>query len=175
MRAQHIHWSQVLNSVLNTLSLTHPAILIPTHSLQFDLSPLRSLHLIIFIFNSIYKLTLAVKPPFTSCLCYNLSPTHVEHTFSFLLCDNLTLAATCADGSSFISVLLLTWLLPWSFQEHEVTCYLSFIFHFHFTLIRHASTLLFSYMHYPYILHMFTLLHTWGLWYIRYSRYSDVL
>ena len=107
--------------------------------------------------------------------CYDFSLTHVEHTFSFLLCDNLTLAATCADGSSFISVLLLTWLLPWSFQEHEVTCYLSFIFHFRFTSIGHVFILLFSYMHYPYILHMFTLLHTWGLWYISYSRYSDVL
>ena len=40
--------------------------------------------------------------------CYDFSPTRVEHTFSFLLCDNLMLAATCADGSSFISVLLLT-------------------------------------------------------------------
>ena len=74
-------------------------------------------------------------------------PTHVEHTFSFLLDDSSTLAATCADGSVFISALLLTWLLSWSLQEHEVTCYLSFIFHFHFILIRHASTLIFSYMH----------------------------
>ena len=40
--------------------------------------------------------------------CYDFSFTRVEHTFSFLLDDNLTLAATCADGSPFISVLLLT-------------------------------------------------------------------
>ena len=40
--------------------------------------------------------------------CYDFSPTHVEHTFSFLHGDNSTLAATCADGSYFISALLLT-------------------------------------------------------------------
>ena len=40
--------------------------------------------------------------------CYNFLLIHVEHTFSFLLGDNLTLAATCADGSSFIFTLLLT-------------------------------------------------------------------
>ena len=40
-------------------------------------------------------------------MCYDFSSTHVEHTFSFLLDDNSTLAATCADGSVFISTLLL--------------------------------------------------------------------
>ena len=40
--------------------------------------------------------------------CYNFLLTCIEHTFSFLLDDNLTLAATCTDGSSFIFTLLLT-------------------------------------------------------------------
>ena len=45
-----------------------------------------------------FKYLLAVQ---ISEVCYNFSPTHVEHTFSFLFCDNLTLAATCTDGSFF--------------------------------------------------------------------------
>ena len=68
-------------------------------------------------------------------------------THLFFLDDNSTLAATCADGSVFISALLLTWLLLWSFQEHEVAYYFSFIFHFCFISIGHVSTLIFSYMH----------------------------
>ena len=40
--------------------------------------------------------------------CYNFLLTCVEHTFSFLPGDNLTLAATCTDGLSFIFTLLLT-------------------------------------------------------------------
>ena len=72
--------------------------------------------------------------------------THGERTFSFLT-NNSTLAATCADGSVFISALLFAWLLLWSFQEHEVTCYFSFPFHFdrtcvHLDLFIHALALL---------------------------------
>ena len=54
------------------------------------------------------KTILYINPTPVDIDCYDFSPTHVEHTFSFLLCDNLTLAATCTDGSYFISILLLT-------------------------------------------------------------------
>ena len=45
-----------------------------------------------------------------NCLswCYNFFLTHVEHTFSSSFLDYLTLAATCAEGSLFISALLFT-------------------------------------------------------------------
>ena len=40
--------------------------------------------------------------------CYDFSSTRVEHTFSSSFLDYLTLAVTCAEGSFFISILLLT-------------------------------------------------------------------
>ena len=106
--------------------------------------------------------------------CYDFLPTHVEHTFSFLPDDNLTLAATCADGSPFISVLLFTWLLPlivsgtWGYMLPFI--YISFLFAsllLSFFVSRtcglwrlfiHAAPLrVYA------VFHAFTLPYTWGL------------
>ena len=63
---------------------------------------------------------------------------HVKHTFSFLFCDDLTLAATCADGT-------------WGYML--VFIYISFLFHFdqtciYLALFIHAASL-HMYAHLP--------------------------
>ena len=51
----------------------------------------------------------AYIPPHCQCTaCYDFFLTCVEHTFSSSFLDYLTLAATCAEGSLFISTLLFT-------------------------------------------------------------------
>ena len=62
---------------------------------------------------------------------------------------------THVEHASFISTLLFTWFLLWSFHGHE------FYFYFSFPSL-HAFTSFLSYMQLHWLSLMFTLLHKWG-------------
>ena len=73
--------------------------------------------------------------------CYNFLLTCVRHTFFILIRDNITLAATCAEGLLFITVYLFSSL----FQEHVF--YDDFSYMLHPCMCMHFSMLLPSLIH----------------------------